>query len=277
MHSTSLFSSREAPPVDPEFAPVRVSLAEDRDLGIDVTPLAPWYLGLKSAVEYVGAVALLLALLPVVLLAAGLTRLTSSGPAFYRQTRVGKGGLAFRIWKIRTMVHDAESLTGAVWSQKGDPRVTRLGWFLRATHIDEFPQLLNVLAGDMALIGPRPERPEFVSTFTWKVPGYQQRLNVRPGITGLAQMLLPPDSGIESVREKLVHDLYYIRNLSPWLDARIALHTVGLLGQTFWYFGTRPLRLPQGEAVTQGLPEAVVEALSPTDSGRPTPAAFRRS
>lgn len=267
MHSTSLLLPADAPAVETPDVPVRVTVTEQWDGDAVIQVLKPRYLGVKASAEYVGAAVLLVLLLPVVIVAAAATKLTSRGPAFYRQTRVGRGGRAFRIWKVRTMVHDAESGTGAVWSQKGDPRVTRVGWFLRATHIDEFPQLLNVLSGDMALIGPRPERPEFVSHLEWKLPGYRQRLRLRPGITGLAQLLLPPDSGLESVREKLVHDLYYVRHVSLWLDLRIAVHTVSLLGGTFWHFATRPLRLPKGAAVRQGLPETVLESLTLGESG----------
>src|SRR5205085_8417032 len=118
-----------------------------------------------------------------------------------------------------------EAGTGAVWAKKGDPRITPLGRLLRATHIDEFPQLLNVLRGDMSLTGPRPERPEIVEYLRSKVPGYSDRLRVRPGITGLAQVQLPPDVNLEGVWKKLVCDMHYIEHFSGWLDWRILLCT----------------------------------------------------
>jgi lipopolysaccharide/colanic/teichoic acid biosynthesis glycosyltransferase len=194
-----------------------------------VYPVRRWYLPIKRILDYVGAVLLAILLLPVVLLAVILVKLTSRGPAFYVQTRVGKNGRIFSLFKLRTMVHNAEALTGPVWATSNDSRVTTVGRYLRDLHIDEFPQLLNVLAGHMSLVGPRPERPEFVSRLEWLVPDYCERLNLHPGISGLAQLKLPPDSDIDSVRRKLVHDLYYIRHLSPWLDAKLLLFTAGLL------------------------------------------------
>lgn len=190
-----------------------------------------WYAPLKAAVDLLLAGALLVPAAPLILLAALAVKLTSRGPAFYTQVRLGRGGRPFRILKLRTMIDNCESLTGPRWSMPGDPRVTPVGWFLRTTHLDELPQLLNVLRGEMSLIGPRPERPEFVPELERQLPAYRQRLNVRPGVTGLAQLRLPPDSDVESVRRKLAHDLYYIRHLSPWLDLKLlvctAFHTLG--------------------------------------------------
>lgn len=211
--------------------PPRVS---DREMaGTDgsrrVVPIHLWYLPVKFAAEFLAAALLAVLLLPVVLVAVVLVKLTSKGPAFYAQTRVGKDGRLFTLLKLRTMVHNAEALTGPVWASTNDSRVTPLGRYLRDLHIDEFPQLINVLAGQMSLIGPRPERPEFVSRLEWVVNDYRERLNVRPGISGLAQLKLPPDSDIDSVRSKLMHDLYYIRYLSPWLDAKLLIFTAGLL------------------------------------------------
>src|SRR3954471_12705663 len=148
------------------------------------------YPACKRAVEFTAALALLALTAPLLLLAALLIKLTSRGPAFYTQTRVGLGGRPFTIYKLRTMIHKAESLTGPRWSLPGDPRVTRFGQFLRLTHLDELPQLWNVLRGDMSLIGPRPERPEFVPELEQALPGYRKRLAVRPGVTGLAQVQL---------------------------------------------------------------------------------------
>jgi lipopolysaccharide/colanic/teichoic acid biosynthesis glycosyltransferase len=191
-------------------------------------PPAPhaWYLGGRAVLEWAAAAMLVILAAPVLFLAALLVKLTSRGPAFYTQTRIGRKGKLFTIYKIRTMVHDCESLTGPRWAMPEDPRITRVGHFLRRTHLDELPQLFNVLRGDMSLIGPRPERPEFVPKLERAVPRYRERLAIRPGITGLAQVHLPPDTDIESVRRKLAYDLYYIHNVSVWLDLRILVATV---------------------------------------------------
>ena len=161
----------------------------------------------------------------LVALIALIVKLSSRGPAFYTQTRVGKNGRLFTIYKIRTMIDKCESLTGPRWSMPGDPRVTRIGWFLRMTHLDELPQLLNVLRGDMSLIGPRPERPEFLPELELALPAYRQRLLTRPGVTGLAQVRQSADTDLDSVRRKLAFDLYYIEQLSPWLDLRLLFAT----------------------------------------------------
>jgi lipopolysaccharide/colanic/teichoic acid biosynthesis glycosyltransferase len=175
-------------------------------------------LPLKSLIDFVLGLILLVLLSPVILAAAALVKLTSKGPAFYLQTRVGKDGRPFKIIKLRSMRPDAEAGRGAVWATVDDDRVTPVGRILRSTHIDEFPQLINVVMGDMSLVGPRPERPEFVRTFELQIDHYSSRLRVRPGITGIAQLRLPPDTDLNSVREKLEFDLYYVRHVSPWLD-----------------------------------------------------------
>lgn len=177
------------------------------------------------------AALLLLASSPLLLLLMGAVRITSPGPAVYRQTRVGRGGKIFNVYKLRTMRHDAERTSGPVWCERNDPRITWLGKLLRKTHLDEFPQLVNVLRGEMALIGPRPERPEFVERLAIEIPGYMERLTVLPGVTGLAQINLPPDTDMMSVRRKLVLDCEYIRASSPLLDSRIfACTLLRLLG-----------------------------------------------
>jgi lipopolysaccharide/colanic/teichoic acid biosynthesis glycosyltransferase len=193
---------------------------------------AGWYLPVKTASEFVLALVLLMLTAPLILVGMALVKLTSRGPALYLQIRVGRGGRPFTIIKLRTMVQDSESLTGACWSKPGDARITRVGRWLRRTHIDELPQLWNILRGDMSLIGPRPERPEFVPKLEQAIPLYHARLGVRPGVTGLAQVQLPPDTDLDSVRLKLAYDLYYLRHSSWWLDLRIhlatACHMVGL-------------------------------------------------
>jgi lipopolysaccharide/colanic/teichoic acid biosynthesis glycosyltransferase len=203
--------------------------------------------------------------LPIVIVAAVLVKLTSRGPAFYSQTRVGKDGRLFRIYKLRTMVDNCESLTGPRWSMPGDPRVTRIGWMLRATHLDELPQLLNVLRGDMGLIGPRPERPEFVPELERALPAYRQRLTIRPGVTGLAQVQQPADSDLDSVRRKLAYDLYYIRHIGPWMDFRLLIGTFfHALGIPFTTLG-RLLGLP----TTAQSQEEVKDVLSESPVARP--------
>lgn len=154
-----------------------------------------------------------------------LVRLTSRGPGLYRQTRVGYQGRTFTLYKIRTMRFDAEATTGPVWTERDDPRITWLGRLLRRVHLDELPQLINVVRGEMSLIGPRPERPEFTQYLARQIPGYLDRYSVLPGITGLAQISLPPDSDVDSVRRKLVVDLEYIRTASLAMDLRILLCT----------------------------------------------------
>jgi lipopolysaccharide/colanic/teichoic acid biosynthesis glycosyltransferase len=185
-----------------------------------------YYPSAKIAVEYVIALCLAILSAPVVVLAALLVKLTSEGPAFYTQTRVGRNGRHYKLYKHRSMRHNCERVSGPCWSQAGDQRVTRLGRFLRRTHIDELPQLLNVLRGEMSLVGPRPERPEFIPKLEDALPLYRTRLLVRPGLTGLAQVQLPADTDIESVRRKLAYDLYYIENRSPRLDFQLLLATV---------------------------------------------------
>jgi lipopolysaccharide/colanic/teichoic acid biosynthesis glycosyltransferase len=185
-----------------------------------------WYLSCKTLMDFVLATVLLVLAAPVIFVSAALVRASSRGPAFYTQTRVGRDGRLFTIFKIRTMVHECESLSGPRWSIPGDPRITRVGHFLRATHLDELPQLLNVLRGEMSLIGPRPERPEFTSKLERALPAYPERLRVRPGVTGLAQVHLPGDTSLASVRVKLAHDLFYIQQMSPALDIRILFCTL---------------------------------------------------
>ena len=162
----------------------------------------------------------------VIALLALLMRLSSRGPGLFRQTRVGRGGRNFTLYKIRTMVDNAERATGAVWCKARDSRVTRMGKILRRLHLDELPQLFNVLKGEMSLVGPRPERPEFVDVLAEDIPDYYRRLAVPPGVTGLAQVNLPPDSDQESVRRKLTLDLEYIETLGIWLDVRLLAATV---------------------------------------------------
>jgi lipopolysaccharide/colanic/teichoic acid biosynthesis glycosyltransferase len=181
----------------------------------------------KPAFDTAAALLILIPGLPLMALCVLLVRLTSTGPAIYSQTRVGRGGRVFTLYKIRSMVHDCESLTGPRWSLPGDPRITPLGRVLRKLHLDELPQLFNVLRGDMSLVGPRPERPEIVKRLRLSVPGYDRRHTVKPGLTGFAQVHLPPDTCVRSVKNKLAYDLFYIRHRSLRMEL-VVLFATGL-------------------------------------------------
>lgn len=185
---------------------------------------------LRTAVERCVALALLVLASPLILLLAVLVRLTSPGPSFYRQVRRGLNGRPFRIAKMRTMTHGCEAATGACWSTPGDLRVTRLGRFLRDSHLDELPQLWNVVRGEMSLIGPRPERPELTPRLVIEIPYYLDREQVRPGMTGLSQVTLPADVEINDVRAKVECDLRYIRDRSLRVDLVILILTALKVG-----------------------------------------------
>jgi lipopolysaccharide/colanic/teichoic acid biosynthesis glycosyltransferase len=199
---------------------------------------------IKLAIDTLIAGFLFTLALPVMLLAGLLVKLTSRGPILYSQTRVGCFGRPFRIYKIRSMHHNSEA-AGARWCTKADPRVTFIGKILRKTHIDELPQLWNILRGDMSLIGPRPERPEFIPVLDKAIEGYMSRLAIKPGLTGLAQIQLPPDTNLASVRKKLALDLVYIQRRSLWLDLRLYLGTAFYLIGCSYNTVRRLMQLPQ--------------------------------
>src|SRR4030095_2240751 len=162
-----------------------------------------------------------------VVVSAALIRLTAPGAVLYHQRRVGQHGRIFILHKFRSMWADAEKATGPVWASKeGDARVTSVGRFLRRSRLDELPQLWNVLNGDMSFVGPRPERPEFVTELTRQIPFYGQRHIVRPGLTGWAQVRYTYGASVEDALQKLQYDLFYIKNLSVALDLFIILNTV---------------------------------------------------
>jgi lipopolysaccharide/colanic/teichoic acid biosynthesis glycosyltransferase len=197
----------------------------------DAVPAVPRW---KRCSDCCLAGSLLVLTAPIILGAMVLVKLTSPGPALYSQTRLGLNRRRFTIYKIRSMTHNCEAQTGAQWAVRNDPRVTFVGKILRVTHIDELPQLWNVLRGDMSLVGPRPERPEIIQRVEPLVPGYAARLAVRPGVTGLAQVQLPPDTDIESVRRKVLYDAYYAGVASLWLDLRLMAATlVKMVGLPF--------------------------------------------
>ena len=219
--------------------PVLVRLTDPRRTGTRPTPLPlrtpaafRRTLLMKHVFDHTVASALLVLTAPLMLICAVLVRLTSRGPAFYSQQRVGQFGRVFTIYKLRTMYHQCERHTGPTWSVPGDPRVTPMGRVLRTVHVDELPQLVNVLRGQMSLIGPRPERPEIAAQLARSIPDYNARSAVLPGITGHAQVHLPPDTSVADVRDKVRLDRYYLSRLSVGFDlltlVRTGLKVVGL-------------------------------------------------
>lgn len=175
----------------------------------------------KRALDRVLSLILIILSLPLLLLIAFLVRVTSKGPVIYRQERVGKDGNNFTMLKFRTMSQDAEKGTGAVWARQNDPRVTPVGGILRQTHLDELPQLFNVLIGEMSIVGPRPERPEIVKSLKGTIKDYEKRLQVLPGITGMAQVFHRYDVTIADVRKKVKYDLLYIKKMCWLVEMRI--------------------------------------------------------
>ncbi len=181
---------------------------------------------LKRAIDVVLSFIGLLMTLPFFPLIALAIKLDSPGPIFFKQERFGNREKRFQLIKFRTMRQDAEKGTGAVWAEKNDPRVTKLGRFFRGSRIDEIPQLINVLKGDMSFVGPRPERPEFVEKLKQVIPYYSKRHFIKPGLTGWAQVRYPYGASVEDAVEKLRYDLYYIKNISPYLDSLIFFETI---------------------------------------------------
>ncbi len=202
------------------------------------------YKAVKPALDFALALVMIVPSIPLVLVAMLLVRLSSRGPSIYSQKRLGEGGKVFTIYKIRTMYQDSERHLGPTWCVPGDPRITPVGRILRLSHLDELPQLFNILKGDMSLVGPRPERPEIAEKLEGKLASYRLRLAVRPGLTGLAQVQQPPDTDLSSVHRKLDYDLHYMDRMSLWLDLRLILGTVlKCLGVPFAGIGWI-LRLP---------------------------------
>lgn len=225
----SMTDIRLVPEISPSYA-MRPTIGELDGLPIlslRQTPLYGWNAIAKRAFDLaVGGFCLLIAALPMLVIAV-LIKLTSPGPIFYRQRRMGLDGMEFVMLKFRTMRVDAEAATGPVWASTNDPRRTRLGAFLRRTSLDELPNLFNVLAGHMSLVGPRPERPEFIARFKGEIPRYMLRHRMKAGMTGYAQINgLRGNHG--SLRKRIQYDLYYVRNWSLRMDMRILARTVAL-------------------------------------------------
>ncbi len=187
--------------------------------------LSPFERMLKRSFDIIAASVMILLSLPVMIVSAVIIKIDSEGDVIYRQKRVGKDFKEFTLYKFRSMKKDAEAATGAVWATRDDPRITKFGMFMRKTRIDELPQLVNVLTGNMSFVGPRPERKVFVDKFIKTIPFYYKRLNVKPGLTGWAQVKHKYDESFEDVKEKLKYDLYYIENLSLKLDIIILFYT----------------------------------------------------
>ncbi len=186
---------------------------------LTIQSIYSWLIGLIGLVAFA----------PLMLLTAMAVRLSSKGPVFYRQRRVGVNGHIFTLYKFRSMYADAEARTGAVWASKDDPRITQLGKWLRRLRLDELPQFWNVVKGDMVIVGPRPERPEFVDVLAQQIPYYRQRLAVKPGITGWAQINHKYGDTQLDAMIKLEYDLYYIKHVAPALDFYIIFHTVKVM------------------------------------------------
>jgi len=198
---------------------------------IEVVPaeMPPWQKLVKEIMDVMGSLTLLIIATPVMLIVALAIVLDSKGPLFYRQLRTGKGGKEFTLIKFRSMVDKAEEDTGAVWAGKDDPRVTGIGRIIRPLRLDELPQLINVLKGEMSLVGPRPERPVFVKQLQQEIPYYNRRLTVKPGITGWAQIKHGYDESLDDVRKKLRYDFFYMENMSLRLDLKILLATIWVM------------------------------------------------
>jgi exopolysaccharide biosynthesis polyprenyl glycosylphosphotransferase len=183
----------------------------------------------KRAVDLVSASILLLLTAPLSLVVAALIKFEDGGPVVFRQARVGRYGVPFTLRKFRSMKVDAEAETGPMWAQVNDPRVTKVGRWIRALRIDEIPQVWNVLRGEMSFVGPRPERPEFVATLQAAIPLYDQRHSVRPGITGWAQVNAPYAATVEDSRRKLEYDLHYLKTFSVWMDLVVMVRTIKII------------------------------------------------
>ncbi|HEX7358025.1 MAG TPA: sugar transferase [Ignavibacteriaceae bacterium] len=195
---------------------------------IDIMPelMPEWEKKLKRLMDISISFLILIVSSPIIILTAIAIKIDSEGPVLFKQERLGQNGKPFNVYKFRSMIKDAEKYTGPVWSQKDDPRVTRMGRFVRKVRIDEIPQMLNVLKGEMSLVGPRPEREFFVEKLSKEIPYYKRRLKVRPGVTGWAQIKHKYDESIEDVKIKLRYDLFYIENMSIRMDFKILLRTV---------------------------------------------------
>jgi exopolysaccharide biosynthesis polyprenyl glycosylphosphotransferase len=187
--------------------------------------MPPWQAQIKRIMDVVVSATILVLGLPFWLIVAAAIKLSSPGAAVYSQVRVGQNGKNFTMLKFRSMYQDAEKHSGPAWATEKDPRITPMGRFIRKTRLDEIPQFVNVLKGEMSLVGPRPERPFFVEQLKLEIPWYVRRIKMKPGVTGWAQVKHKYDSSIEDVKQKVMYDLYYFENMSIMLDIKIILRT----------------------------------------------------
>ena len=193
---------------------------------ISPEPMPIWERIVKRSLDIIVSIIGIILTAPFLMILAIMVRIDSKGPIIYAQRRVGRNGKHFTMYKFRTMYTDAEAKSGPMWAQENDPRVTRLGFWLRKLRLDELPQFINVLHGTMSLVGPRPERPHFVDQFKHQIPLYTRRLRVRPGITGWAQVKWKYDTSLDDVKEKTKYDLYYVENISLKMDLKILIITI---------------------------------------------------
>jgi exopolysaccharide biosynthesis polyprenyl glycosylphosphotransferase len=205
--------------------PTTMALFGSGLLGMIISFVRRTYAFAKRIFDIVASIVGIIVLSPLLLITALLVKLTSKGSVLYSQVRVGRKGRLFKMYKFRSMRTDAEKETGPVWAAENDDRLTPIGDFLRKAHIDEIPQIINILKGEMSLIGPRPERPIFVEKFKEEISGYEQRLAVKPGITGLAQVWHRYDETVEDVKKKLKYDLLYVKKMCFWADFNIIMRT----------------------------------------------------
>ncbi len=214
------FRAESRPRIGPEF-----SLPESTIYSDSFSP-SKVYLRVKSVMDFIGASLLLIVAAPIMAVVALAIKLTSPGAVFFRQVRVGRNGTDFVLYKFRSMPEGVEAKTGPTWSGDGDLRATPVGRFLRRFHLDELPQVFNVLRGEMSLVGPRPERPCFVRFLRKLIPNYDLRHSVKPGITGLAQVCYPYGASVDDARVKLRYELFYARHISLGLDLLALAKTI---------------------------------------------------
>jgi lipopolysaccharide/colanic/teichoic acid biosynthesis glycosyltransferase len=247
--------------------------AIDATSPVNVRPPQGWYASGKVFADYFLAMLLLIPVIPLIIFGWLLVKATSRGPGLYTQTRLGRNGRPYQIFKLRSMTVHAEA-GGVQWAKQVDCRVTPVGRLLRVTHLDELPQLFNVLMGDMSLVGPRPERPEMIRKkgLNEFVPGYSQRLLVKPGVTGLAQLQVPADSDIRSVKHKVAYDLYYIQHAGLWFDIRLLTATLLKAAGVSAVWLRRLFFLPSREDVEVTFCGNVIPHQSPSKKYRLQPA-----
>ncbi len=249
-------------PSVPKLAFPNESADSGRRGNTQIAPSRSAYDPVKRVLDLLACIAIMALTWPILLAGWILVKSTSKGPGIYTQTRLGLGGRPFRIYKLRSMTNNCEATAGgAKWSMVNDPRVTPVGKLFRKLHIDELPQLFNVLLGDMSLVGPRPERPEFVGPLSASIREYPLRLAVRPGVTGLAQIQLPSDTDLDSVRKKIILDRCYIDSRGIWFDIKLIVGTAIYLAGFSYATVRRMLALPNPLMPCQQEPEIRIHSV----------------